>query len=377
MKSSRARRGGRGKELPGLPVSRVGETRLVERILSRFARARGKGVVTGPGDDGAVIELVRGKRLVLTTDMLVEGTHFVLGWSSPYAVGFKAVTANLSDVAAMGARPLGIVVSLGIPSSLPVRAVDRIYSGISSALSLFGGELLGGDTVHSRAVTVCVSAVGELVGRAPLLRSGARPGHAVCVTGSLGSSCAGLMLLRKHFKAGRRSRSLALKSWSERDRRFFKEKLPASMRRDGHACVSKHLMPRPRVAEAEVLSLCGPSALIDISDGLLIDLGRVAAASGVGMLLREDDVPICRHCRSVAKKLRVSPYELAVSSGEEYELLFAMAPSRVRKTARALAERCGTTVTVIGDVVEPAQGMCVVDAEGRKSRLPEKGFQHF
>jgi thiamine-monophosphate kinase len=360
-----------------LAVSQVGETQLVEKILSGFS---GKGTgrtIVGPGDDAAVVRLGRDGRLVLTTDMLVEGTHFSLGWSYPEAVGFKAVAANLSDVAAMGGRPLGIVVSLGIPGALPVRGVDRIYRGIAGALSLFGGELLGGDTVRSKTLTVCVSAVGELVGNKPLLRSGARPGDVICVTGSLGASQMGLRLLKKYAETKLGPRSKVLASWSDRQARYFREKLPASLRRHGQACIAKHLMPKPRVAETRVLSSSRISAAIDLSDGLLIDVARVANASGVGLLLREEDVPISKSCRAVAESLGVPPRGVALSSGEEYEILFTVAPRKLRRVTRTLAARCGTDVTAVGNVVEKRKGAFVLDGRGGRNRLSEKGFEHF
>ncbi|KPJ61266.1 MAG: hypothetical protein AMJ46_02945 [Latescibacteria bacterium DG_63] len=361
----------------GRLVNQLGETQLVETILSRFCGEGTRRVLVGPGDDAAVVKLDRGSPLILTTDVLVEGTHFSLDFSYPEAIGFKAVTANLSDVAAMGGQPFGIVVSLGIPRTIPVRAVNRIYAGISRALSLFGGELLGGDTVRSRAVTVCVSAVGELVGKTPFLRSGARPGDAICVTGTLGGSEMGLKLLKKYFKGKPRSRDSSLTSWSDRTAGYFREKLPASVRKNGHACISRHLLPRPRVTEAGVLSSYDLSAAIDISDGLLIDVARIAKASDVGVLLREEQVPVSRDCEAVARSLGVSAYDVALSSGEEYEILFAVAPAKVRQITRTLANRCGTGVTVLGEVVEKRRGAFVAGRRGRRKRLLERGFEHF
>ncbi len=361
----------------GLAVSQVGETRLVEDILSEFCVEGTRRVIVGAGDDAAVIRSGKGRGLVLTTDMLVEGTHFSLEWSYPEAIGFKAVASNASDVAAMGGRPLGVVVSLGIPKLVPVRAVERMYRGIARALSQFGGELLGGDTVRSKAVTVSVSAVGELVGKKPFLRSGARPGDVICVTGTLGDSQTGLRLLKKYFKTKHRSRRDALVTWADREAPHFKKGLPAPLRGHGRSCIAKHLMPEARVAEAETLSTLGISAAIDLSDGLSIDSARVASASGVGLLLREQDVPVSRSCRAVAGKLGLRARGLALSSGEEYELLFTLEPDRARQVIRALATRCGTEVTVIGDVVERRKGTFLLDALGRKKRLSERGFRHF
>jgi thiamine-monophosphate kinase len=367
----------RAKRIPAPLARDLGETRLIERVLSKTPKCGSRGVIVGPGDDAAVIELGRGESLIFTTDMLIEGTHFALDWSYPEAVGFKAAVANLSDVAAMGGLPVGVVVSIGVPGALPVRAVDEMYKGIRKALALFGGELLGGDTVRSASVTVCVSAIGELAGGKPLLRSGAVPGHCICVTGSLGASELGLRLLKKHFGAKRSGRAATLGAWSKRDASYFKEKLPASLGRGGRACVVRHLRPTPRVAEAMVLSSCGASAAIDISDGLLIDLVRIAESSDVGLLLRAAEVPVYGYAGAVARHLALSPVDAALSSGEEYEILFTAPSRKVGPLTRALAKKCGVKVSVVGEILPKRAGRFVADERGRRKRLSEKGFQHF
>jgi thiamine-monophosphate kinase len=366
-----------GKHETELIARHLGEMGLIERILSKFSEPGADRIIVGPGDDAAVIEFAETARVIVTTDMLVEGVHFRLDWSYPEALGFKSVVANLSDIAAMGGRAIGIVISLGIPPTAPVKAVDKLYRGISKALSLFGGNLLGGDTVRSSSIIISVSAIGVLVGERPLLRSGARPGDKICMTGSVGCSELGLMLLKRYFRLTRRPRTAALEAWAERTGDYFRKRLPSSLRKTGYACISKHLMPSPRMREARVLSAFGPSAMIDISDGLSADLMQVARSSGVGLVLREEDIAIDRNARTVAQALDTSPHKIALSSGEEYEILFTIPVARVKQAASALARRCGTAIKVIGEITEDKKSILVISNRRRERALVETGFRHF
>jgi thiamine-monophosphate kinase len=366
-----------GKCHKELIARHLGEIRLIERILSRFSKPRADSIIVGPGDDAAVIELGETTRLIVTTDMLVEGVHFRLDWSYPEALGFKAVAANLSDIAAMGGQAIGIVISLGIPPMVPVKAVDKMYRGMSNALSLFGGDLLGGDTVRSSAIIISISAIGLLAGKSPVLRSGAKAGDRICVTGSLGRSESGLMLLKRYFKSNRRPRKVALEAWVERTGGYFRDRLPSSLRKTGYACISKHLMPSPRMKEAIVIATSGATAMIDISDGLSADLMQLARASEVGFVLREEDIPIDRNAAAVAEVLGTSPRKVALSSGEEYEILFTIPATRVSHVSDALAKRCRTAVEVIGEITDDEKSVVVVSGRGSKRALVETGFRHF
>lgn len=375
MKEKKKTGGGRSD-----PVSRVGEFGLIGRILERFPIKKRGAVLVGPGDDAAVLAVGKGPPLVVTTDMLVEGTHFRLEWSCPESVGFKAVTANLSDIAAMGGVPIGIVVSIGIPPSLPIQAVDMLYLGISNALSRFGGELLGGDTVRAERITVSVAALGSLVRRRPLVRSGALNGDKICVTGSLGCSELGLLLLKRYFGAWRGSRKSALLEWTERGIGDFEIGIPAEIRKDGSACLLKHLMPAPRMREAQLLArqgACVPSSLIDVSDGLSSDLNQVARASKVGFEVLESKIPVHPSAAGVADHLGVSALRAAISSGEEYELLFTVPPLRLEDLSRAMVKAFAAPLTVIGEVAGAAGTTCMVSSGGRRSRLSHLGFKHF
>jgi thiamine-monophosphate kinase len=379
-KSGKSSVKGRHKTDISYSVSRIGEFGLIERILGKFSIGNRRSVLVGPGDDAAVIAAGKGRPLVLTTDMLVEGTHFRLEWSCPEALGFKAVTANLSDIAAMGGAPVGIVVSLGVPASVPIKVIDMLYLGISNALSRSGGELLGGDTVRSERITVCVAAVGNLAGDRPLLRSGARKGDKVCVTGSLGCAEMGLVLLKRYFPRQRGSRRSAILSWARRGIGDFQSRIPREIRRDGYACILKHLMPAPRMREAQLLARQGvrtPSSMMDVSDGLSSDLSQLARASSVGIEVFEDRIPIHPSAVRTAGHLGISAARAAISSGEEYELLLTVPPSRLKNLSRTMKQAGATPLAVIGEVTGAKGITYLIHPDGRRSRLTHAGFKHF
>ena len=231
-------------------AGQVGEPALITAVVSRLGT--GPQVLLGPGDDAAVVAAPDG-RVVATTDVLVEGVHFRRDWSSGYDVGRKAAAANLADVAAMGATGTALLVGLAAPGDLPVSWALDLADGLRDEAALVGAVVVGGDTVRAEQVVVSVTALGDLRGRPPVTRGGARPGDVVVVGGRLGGSSAGLALLL----AGARSGPL----------------------------VEAHRRPAPPYALGPVLADAGATALCDVSDGLVVDLLSLCTASGVGVLL--------------------------------------------------------------------------------------------
>ncbi|WP_083874523.1 thiamine-phosphate kinase [Nocardia paucivorans] len=231
----------------------LGEFALIERITG--GRVQGPGVVLGPGDDAAVLA-GRG-RYVVTTDMLVQDRHFRLDWSSPRDIGRKAIAQNAADVYAMGAVPTGYVVALGCPAETPVAFAEELADGLWDEAGRAGGSIAGGDLVRSPQVVISVTAFGDPIGVEPVTRSGARAGGTVAVAGRLGRSAAGLAVLT----AGRADEP----EWA--------------------GAVAVHRVPRPPYAAVHAALAAGaaPDALTDVSDGLLADLGHIAAASGVAI----------------------------------------------------------------------------------------------
>lgn len=228
----------------------LGEAGVLSRIVALLPV--GESTLLGPGDDAAVVAAPDG-RVVVSTDVLVEGEDFRRDWSTGADVGWKAAAQNLADVAAMGAVPTALVVGLAAPGDLPVSWAENLARGLAAACGPHGVGVVGGDLSAAAQVVVSVTVLGDLEGRSPVRRDGARPGDVVAVAGTLGRSAAGLALLR----SGRPG--------------------------DGADLVATHLRPRPPLAAGPAAALAGATAMIDVSDGLLLDLSRVAAASGVGV----------------------------------------------------------------------------------------------
>ncbi|PRY17371.1 thiamine-phosphate kinase [Kineococcus rhizosphaerae] len=229
-----------------LRVGDLDETDLLARVVPLMPTQ----ALLGPGDDAALVAAPDG-RVVATTDVLVELRDFRRDWSTGADVGWKAVAQNVADVAAMGARCSGLLIGLGMPVDLEVAWVEDFAAGVAAACREFGAVVVGGDLSAASEVVVAVTALGDLAGRAPVLRSGARPGHVVAVAGRLGRSAAGLDLFLRGVPDG-----------------------PADL-------LDAHRRPRPPVAAGPAAADAGASALMDVSDGLVRDAGRIARASGV------------------------------------------------------------------------------------------------
>ena len=328
--------------MPRMKVSDLGELALVERIAGLVAGAnRPPGLLLGIGDDAAAWQ-IRDTTQVLTADAFVEGVHFRRDFASWEDVGWKALAVNLSDVAAMGGSPGVATVTLGLPPDLEVAAVDGLYRGILGCSAQYGGAVVGGDVVSSPVVFIAVSLTGTA--ERLLTRSSARPGYAVAVTGSLGGSAAGLDALLQ---------GLCLQEG------------------DAVALRSAHLRPQPRMQEGALLAKRGVPCAMDISDGLVPDLGRVCRAGGVGAVVEASSVPV----HPVAK--RVYPERslaMALGGGEDYELLFAAPPDLVKDVLGALPGGGA----VVGRIVEDAAARVVVlDETGRPLDVTSYGWEHF
>lgn len=238
-------------------VDRLGEPGVLDRLLAQLDLAggpAGAGTLLGPGDDAAVVA-APDSRVVATTDLLVEGRDFRTDWSSGAHVGAKAVAQNLADLAAMGAVPTGLLLTLGTPPGTPVAWVEDLGRGVAAACRRWGTGVVGGDLSGSSQLLVSVTALGDLQGRAPVLRSGARPGDVLALAGAVGRSGAGLALL--------------LAGGPDLAERVAPELLAA------------HRSPVPPVEAGPVAARAGATAMLDVSDGLGVDGGRLAAASGV------------------------------------------------------------------------------------------------
>ncbi|MCV2488925.1 thiamine-phosphate kinase [Geodermatophilus sp. YIM 151500] len=286
---------------PADSVRVVGEFGVIARVLARSGAAAVSEV--GPGDDAAVLRAPDG-RVVATTDVLVEGRHFRRDWSSPEDIGHKAAAANLADVAAMGGTATALLVGLACPPDTSTTWLEGVAAGLAAECAPLGAAVVGGDTVGaapgSDAVVLSVTALGDLGGRAPVLRSGARPGDVVALAGRLGWSACGLAVLRRGFTS------------------------PL-------AAVAAHRRPEPPYAAGPAAALAGATAMCDVSDGLLADVGHLAAGSGVDVDL--DRAALVRAClepvgplQHVAAALGGDPMAWVLTGGEDHALVAAFPP---------------------------------------------------
>ncbi len=321
-------------------MSQVNEFELIERYFAELG-ARRADVALGVGDDAALIDVPAGQQLVAAVDTLVAGRHFPAGWRAD-DIGWRALAVNLSDLAAMGATPAWATLALTLPAA-DEDWLESFAAGLALLAGQHGVALVGGDTTRG-PLTLTVTLLGHLAPGTALKRSGARPGDLVYVTGWPGDAAAGLALHEGRL-AGSGAARAALE---ERFRR-----------------------PEPRVAFGQLLKGIA-SACIDVSDGLAADLGRLAAASGVGAVVRAAELPLSRALHALAGEARA--VEFALGGGDDYELLFSVPPAARPALARAAASGGAPACHCIGEIVA-GRGVRVLGARGE---LPvPRGWDHF
>lgn len=326
-----------------------GEDALIHLIRSRYGVETGAGPVElGIGDDAALLDAGDFFDIV-TTDLLVENTHFRMDLTEPYLLGWKSAAVNLSDIAAMGGAPTCCFVSIGLPD-VEVSLVEDVYQGLRDVSAGHGSVIAGGDTVSSAGgIVISVTQMGKVRRGLEARRDTAGAGQKILVTNTLGDSRAGLELLL--------SRGLE------------------EARRISAFLVERHLKPVPRVREAAAaVRVGGVTAMMDISDGLSADLPRLCAASGVGARVKAEAVPISDELSAAAETLGADSVDLAVSGGEDYELLIVCEPDAADGIIRAV-EACGSTASVVGETA-PGEDIELVGEDGGARPMPG-GWKHF
>lgn len=333
--------------------STIHEFDLIRALHRRHGR-QSPSIVQGIGDDAAVIASQADQWTVLTTDLLTEGVHFDLKTATLADIGFRASAANLSDIAAMGATPQYLLVSLAIPRTGVSRHVHQLYRGMMAACRPHHVQLIGGDTSASGSGWfLSLTLVGTAPPRKALFRSGARIGDNLYVTGTIGDSLAGLRLLNEPPRAT---------TLSARRRKFL---------------IGRHLRPTARIAEGQWLSSqCFATSAIDLSDGLSGDLRHICENSHVGAELDLGAIPLSPACRAYAAARKLDPVDLALTGGEDYELLFTVSPQQRRRLEQSAIEQ-GFSITCIGTIRNYRFGMQALTPHGTRHRLAMTSYEHF
>ncbi len=348
--------------------SRPGELALLARIRARAAKAPDFSLRLGIGDDCALLRLRPGEEFAVTTDLSIDGRHFRLDWHAPEAIGHRTLARGLSDLAAMGARPVAAFLSLGLPSDLiegskrrePSRGawIERFFDGFLALAEACKTPLAGGDMAESPLPVADIVLTGAVRCGKALLRSGARPGDLLYVTGKLGGAAAGLAQLEQLVNTERRSKAA-------RQNRPAYRSLPPRIPGNLKALLAPHLFPEPRIAQGLWLARHSvATAAIDLSDGLSTDLAHLCEESGVAAEVNAAALPI----HSAATQAQ------ALHGGEDYELLFTAPPS-----ARVPRSIAGVPVACIGRILRPRQTrpqVTLLTPRGLQPLAPQ-GWQHF
>ena len=316
------------------PLSEIGEFALIDMLAAIFASADADATVSlGLGDDAAVLEIPG--RVIVAVDQMVEGRHFRRDWSSAHDVGRKSVARSMSDVAAMGASPVALLVALAAPADLPVSWACALAEGVVAEAGVVGARVVGGDTVASDTLTISVTAIGELHGREPVTRGGAQPGDTVAFAGVLGRAAAGLAVLSRGHRQ------------------------PKSV-------VTAQRTPEPPYRAGVVAAEAGVTAMIDISDGLVADAGHVARASGVVIDLNRDSLVGDGEIEMMARNLGADVWDWVLAGGEDHGLLATFPP----------AVELPEGFRRIGTVREARGGLAEVTIDGQPTAT-RAGHEHF
>ena len=335
-------------------ISNLGEFGLIERIKSNFS-LQNSSSTKGIGDDAAVID-IGNENLLVSTDMLIEGPHFDLSYVPLKHLGYKAVAVNVSDIAAMNGKPEQIVVSLGLSNRFSLEAIDELYEGIKAACKNYKVDLVGGDTTSSpTGLVISITVIGRAPKDKTVLRSGAKVNDIICATGDLGAAFLGLQVL-------------------EREKEVFQSN--PSMQPDLEKyeyLVGRQLKPEARMdliydlADHNII----PTSMIDISDGLASELFHLRKASGVGIKVFEDKIPIDATAFETAVEFKIDPITAALNGGEDYELLFTINPSDFEKIKNH------PDIHFIGHTHDNPNQNVMISKQGTVVPLQAQGWRHF
>ncbi len=335
-------------------IADLGEFGLIEHLTKNIELQNASSVI-GVGDDAAVIDHL-GNQTVITTDLLIEGIHFDLGYTPLKHLGYKSVVVNLSDIYAMNATPTQITMSIALSNRISLEAIEEFYEGVYAACEKYGVDLIGGDTTSSeKGFIISVTAIGEAHENKVVKRSGAKKGDLICVSGYLGGAFLGLTFL-------------------EREKRIYLESpgVQPDLENEKYV-IGKLLKPDARKDVIEFLSeeALLPTAMMDVSDGLSSELLHICKNSAVGCVIYEDKLPIHDDAKNAAYKFKLDPTACALSGGEDYELLFTIAQEDYDKIVKT------EEVSVIGYITDIEEGSTIITKGNNRHALTAQGWNAF
>ncbi|MDP3353042.1 MAG: thiamine-phosphate kinase [Flavobacteriaceae bacterium] len=342
------------KSFKSTKISDLGEFGLIDHLTKQFEISNAT-TIKGVGDDAAVLDF-KNQQVVLTTDLLIEGVHFDLSYMPLKHLGYKAAIVNISDVCAMNATPTQITVSIAISNRFPLEALEELYSGIKFACEKYGVDLVGGDTTSStKGMLISVTALGVLNTDEVVYRSGAKPNDLLVVTGDLGASYLGLQVLEREKQV------FLVNPQSQPDLTAY------------DYLVERHLKPEARKDIIEMLKVLEvqPTSMIDISDGLSSEILHLCKQSNVGCKLYEDKIPLDQQVISTCEEFNINSTTVALSGGEDYELLFTIAQEDFDKI------KGNPSMTIIGFMTEAKDGVNLITRANQQIELTAQGWNSF
>ena len=335
-------------------LSDLGEFGLINHLTKNF-KVKQESTIKSIGDDAAVLNFEK-KRIVVTTDLLVEGVHFDLSYMPLKHLGYKSIVVNLSDVYAMNANATQVTVSIGVSNRFPLEALEELYAGIETAAKIYNVDVVGGDTTSSSTgLLISITAIGEVENNNEVYRSGAKPNDLLVVTGDLGGAYMGLQIL-------------------EREKEVYKVNPNNQPDLEPYSyIVERQLKPEARKDVVQLLKDLGvkPTAMIDVSDGLSSEILHICKQSGVGCDLYENKIPLDPQVISTCEEFNIDSTTVALNGGEDYELLFTISQEDYPKI------KANPSLTVVGFMREQEAGVHLVTRAETKIELKAQGWKNF
>lgn len=335
-----------------MKVSELGEFNLIKEIKDLVNKKQGRSakIDAGIGDDAAAVEAPAARKLLLSTDTMVENVHFNKAYATGEDIGYKAMTANISDIAAMAGVPEYALVTLGLKKTTDIEFIKDVYRGLLDAAWSHKILIVGGDLTKSATMFITVALTGKVEESMIRLRSGAEPGQAIMVTGNLGASGAALKLLKAGGRPG--------------------HEIPEEI-------IERHLRPSPRIIEARLAAANGARAMQDISDGLVADLRHICEASKVGAKIYLDRLPIFPEAKRLPSITSREAVRLALTGGEDYELIITAPIGKYRKIKAEVEAKTNTDITLIGEITGKVGRVEIIEPNGRQFKQRRAGYDHF